>query len=190
MGKLQAYLKMLMLMSFKTIFYLSFLVIGLTNCLVNTSKSDINKEKEQEFNQLIDSFPIVEVHIQLNDTISYGEEITLKAQLTNNKTVAQQIIFDKPAIPWAIGATVINTGTLKSVLKYDNRGILSSQLYTQQELKDMSSYLEPGQSIQQQFTLADIVVLNTKNTSLKSGTYSIQLFYYSNPSNTTTFTIR
>ena len=166
-----------------------------------TSCSTSSPEKE---NKLVDTLsvqpspndnPKVEVTISLSDTtIKNSEKIFLNITVTNESSIIQRLLFDNPRTgtggPWATSATVIDNKTNKTILKYQNKAVLSSQLYTEKQLKDKYYNLNPKQSINGTYELSDIVVFNTVDNKLPKGNYTIQLFYYHNISNRLTLTIK
>jgi hypothetical protein len=107
--------------------------------------------------------------------------------LTNNSNEEQKLLFDKPRVstggPWATTGKVTDTNKKLSVVEYENKAMLSSKVYTEEELKDNYYYLKPRQTLNRQYELTDIVVLNSPNKKLPKGNYEIQLFYYNNISN-------
>lgn len=159
---------------------------------------------EKETNKSIDTLsiqpspydnPKVELTISLNDTIlKASDKIFLNITVTNSSSTNQRLLFDKPVIgtggPWATSATIIDNKTNKSVLKYQNKAVLSSQLYTEDQLKNDYYNLVPGQSVSGKYELTDIVVFNTIDNKLAKGKYTIQLHYYHNQSNPLTLTIK
>jgi hypothetical protein len=171
-----------------------FLTINLTSCSTSTPKSEVVKSDTSSIKQTIENFPKVEMKISLIDTnLNYGDKILLNISLTNNSNEEQKLLFDKPTVstggPWATTGKVMDIDKKTSVLKYENKAMLSSQLYTEDELKDKYYNLKPGQTINGQYELTDIVVFNYSNNSLPQGTYEVQLFYYSIPSNILTIKI-
>jgi hypothetical protein len=171
-----------------------FLTINLTSCSTSTPKSEVVKSDTSSIKQTIENFPKVEMKISLIDTnLNYGDKILLNISLTNNSNEEQKLLFDKPTVstggPWATTGKVMDIDKKTSVLKYENKAMLSSQLYTEDELKDKYYNLKPGQTINGQYELTDIVVFNDSNNSLPQGTYEVQLFYYSIPSNILTIKI-
>jgi hypothetical protein len=174
---------------------LIFLIISLTSCSTTTKKSKIIKSNTSTVNQTIENLPKVDMKISLIDTnLKYGDNILIEISLTNNCKEEQKLLFDKPKVstggPWATSGNVIDIKTKLSVLKYENKAMLSSQLYTEDQLKDNYYYLKPGQTIKGQYELTDIVVFNSSDNLLPKGTYELQLFYYSNPSNVVTIKIQ
>ena len=173
---------------------LIFLTINLTSCVTSTPKSEVVKSDTSSIKQTIENFPKVEMKISLIDTnLNYGDKILLNISLANNSNEEQKLLFDKPTVstggPWATTGKVMDIDKKTSVLKYENKAMLSSQLYTEDELKDKYYNLKPGQTINGQYELTDIVALNYSNNLLPQGTYEVQLFYYSIPSNILTIKI-
>jgi len=162
----------------------------LTGCSTATKKSEIDESDTSSLKQAIENFPKVDMKISLIDTnLKYGDNILIDISLTNNGNDIQKLLFDKPTL-WATTGNVTDIKTKLSVLKYENKAMLSSQTYSEDELKDKYYYLEPGQTINGQYELTDIVVFNSADNSLPKGTYEVQLFYYSNPSNVLTIIIQ
>jgi hypothetical protein len=137
--------------------------------------------------------PKVKVNISLEDTnLRVGNKIILNITLTNATPTNQKLLFDKPSLstggPWETCAVIINNKTQKSVVEVSNKQMLSSQIsYT---TEGCYYNLLPKQSISRKFAITDIVVLNTDDYTLPKGSYTIQLFYYQNMSNSLIFTIR
>ncbi|OAD92767.1 hypothetical protein A7A78_02340 [Aequorivita soesokkakensis] len=160
--------------------------------------SGINKNesvKTEEHFVGIENIPKVDVEIELNDSIlNKGDKIILKIKLTNNGSEIQKLLFDKPITstggPWGTTGKVINLESKSSVLKYENKAILSSQFYTEVQLINYYYNLQPGQSIERKYALSDIVVFDTKDYILTSGKYQVQLFYNLTPSNTLNFRMK
>jgi hypothetical protein len=114
-------------------------------------------------------------------------------KLTNNTDETQKLVVFSPSIlttgPWGPAAEVIDLSTHKSVLTVANRAFLSSQIYTQDQLKDKYIYLCKGKSISYKYRLLDIAVINWTHVSLPKGTYELQVFYSGNSSNKIRFCI-
>lgn len=171
------------------------LIISLASCSTATQKNKIVNSDTSSAKQTIENYPKVDFKISLNDAIlNYGDKILLNISLTNNSNEEQKLLFDKPVTstggPWATTGIVTDVNKKISVLKYNNKGILSSNAYMDDELKDKYYYLKPGQVINRKYELTDIVVFNTAENTLPKGTYEVQLFYHSNPSNVLTIKIQ
>ncbi len=166
------------------------------------SCSSVNKQERTD--NLVDTLsvqyllhdnPKVDVKIYLPDTtLNSGDSIHLNIILTNLGSTSQRLLFDKPVTstggPWATLATVIDNKTKKTVLKHQNKAVLSSQIYSEDELKDKYYNLMPNQAIEGKYNLTDIVVFNTDDNKLPKGSYTVQISYYGNVSNSLTFTIK
>jgi hypothetical protein len=146
--------------------------------------------------QIADTLPTPKVKVTvsfLKDTFRLGDDIQLTMTLTNETDQIQSAWFDTPKSstggPAWTSVMLTDKTTDKSVLKYENKSVLNSQLYTTEQVKSFSYQLKPGQSIKGQFSLYDMVVTNTDNHKLNKGTYKIQVFYDINPSNTINFTV-
>lgn len=174
-------------MTLKNIFYATILTFCLISCSTTSQKDDVAQSQQQITNNI----PKVDVEIRINDTIAnYGDKIMLSIKLTNKENEVQKILFDKPTgKPWATTINIINHET-KELVKCKNIGNLSSQIYLKEQLKEHYYYLKPEQTINGQYELADIVLLDFPDNLLQKGRYEIQLFYYENPSNIVTCTIR
>jgi len=174
---------------------LIFLTIHLTSCSTTTQKNEVVNSDTSSAKQTIENSSNVDIQISLNDTIlNYGDKILLNISLTNKSNEQQKILFDKPVIstggPWSTTGKVTDINKKISVLKYENKAMLSSQIYMEDELKDKYYYLKSGQTINRQYELTDIVVFNTADNLLPKGTYEVQLFYHLNPSNVLTIIIQ
>ena len=134
----------------------------------------------------------ISIHIEWFNKVGHNiSDIKLNIKLTNDSSLNQQILFDKPNIstggPWGISASVTNENG-KSILKYSNKAVLSSQIYTADQLSKYYYTLSPLQSISRQYELSDIVIFNDE--PVEKGTYTIQLFYYDQPSNKLEYIVR
>lgn len=180
-----------------------FKVLGITmllgclqiSCSTATQKNEIINSDASATKQAMEAFPKVDFKISITDTIlNFGDKILLNLSLTNNSDKEQKLLFDKPTLstggPWGITGNVTDIYMKISVLKHENKAMLSSQIYTEDELKDKYYYLKPGQTVSGQYELKDIVVLNSSDNSLPKGTYEVQLFYHFNPSNILTIKIK
>lgn len=139
--------------------------------------------------------PKVDVRIMLNDTVlKYGENLVLTISLTNKEHLYQKLLFDKPSFitggPWSTKGKVIDTRTNKSVVLYENKAMLASQIFNESDVKDDYYILQPGQTISARYDLKDIVVLEAPKNLLPAGSYEVQLFYFDNPSNILTIVIQ
>lgn len=139
--------------------------------------------------------PKIDFSIKLNkDTFKANEDIQIEFLLRNNTSKAQSVIFDRPksttGAPAFTFVSLIDRATGKSVLKYGNKRVLESQIYSEEQLKDSSYYLEPGALIKRKFSLFDLAVTSFSNYGLKEGRYELQIYYCTNQSNRLRFTIR
>lgn len=177
------------------IFPLKVKVFILTLCLCISLKNTVNiletGNNDTDIIQNIlmsNEFPIVNVKIEFEETsFKETDEIIVRITLTNKRKQKQNLLFDKPEVstggPCNTIASVIDSKTNKSVLKYQNKAILSSNFYKENELKPHYYSLKPNQSITREFKLRDIVVFNTESNNLPKGKYIIKLSYYFNSSN-------
>jgi hypothetical protein len=165
-------------------------VICFTNCATDKTNKAVLSDT-LSIRETIDSFPKVTVTIAISDTVvKYGDNVMITMSLTNTAKSGQRLLFDRPAVstggPWSTTGWVIDKATRKSILRYQNKAILSSEIFEEDELQDSYYYLEAHQTISKQYELNDIVVFDTENYVLPRGTFEVQLFYYSNPSNVIT----
>lgn len=163
------------------------LIISLSACSNSNQQDENSSIVNSPETKTLESSPKVDFKISLKDNIlNYGDPILLNLSLTNNSSDVQKLLFDKPRVstggPWATTGKVTDINKKISVLKYENKASLSSLSYSEDQLIDYY-YLEPGQSINKQFNLTDIVLFNSKTNSLPKGSYEVQLFYYLNSSN-------
>ncbi len=136
----------------------------------------------------VDKHPRISVAISLkNNPVPANDPILIDITLTNKTSKSQKILFDKPERPGygPFGTTgkVLNKKTGKSVLKYENKGILESTLYDIKELDDKYEVVQPGKSLSKTYKLTDIVVFNTPGYQLPKGIYTVQLNCLGNNSN-------
>ena len=138
--------------------------------------------------------PTISVTVKLAaDTFKLGKEILVEIILTNNSKSTQSVWFDKPKSstggPAWTSVILTNKETGKSVLKYQNKAIYNSQLYSIEEINDYSYQLKSGQKISGKFSLSDLVVLSDNKQNLGKGNYNMQVFYCDNPSGQLSFTV-
>jgi hypothetical protein len=145
------------------------------------------------FAQLTDC-PKVQLAVSLlKEKFSRNEDIVLTMTLTNNTDSVQSVWFDKHKVstggPAWTSVSLINKKNGKSVLKYENKAILSSQAYSLEEVEQMSTHLNPTEKVFSKFSLYDLVVLKKYAHNFRKGSYEMQVFYCTNPSNKISFTI-
>lgn len=170
-----------------------FLTVTLLSCLTDFHESTtVNKTIPLKVANKQD--PKVAVRIApIDSVLNHGDEIWIEISLTNKSSEVQKLLFDKPNsgfVPWATSGKVTDIKTNQSVLEYENRGILSSRAYLEEELKEMYYNLKPEGSLSALYKLSDIVEFNTSDNLLPIGKYKVQLFYNSNPSNILEIQIR
>ena len=139
-------------------------------------------------------FPIVNVKVTLNKNVfKAGSDIRLTMTLRNLLNSEQSVWFDRPKSstggPAWTSVSLTNKKTGKSVLEYDSKATLESQIYSTDEVKKLSYNLKPGQKVSGQFSLYDLVVLKNYKHKLDRGNYEMEIFYYLNSSGKISFTI-
>lgn len=143
----------------------------------------------------IDKRPPIAVNIKLGDTLfDQGEKIPLTIRITNTGPGNQKLLLDKPSLstggPWHTTADVIDLNTKLSIVEEQNKAVLISQLFTEEDFKDSYYELQPGQSISANYYLTDIVLLDTKGYSLPTGSYELHPHYYGVPANVLRFSVK
>ena len=141
--------------------------------------------------------PIInlDVVIALNDSIfSSCSDIKINITLTNNLNSLQRFIFFNPKdIPKPVSLEVLDKNNVSMVKIH--RAFLSSQLWTKEELEEHYTVLEPQKSVQEEFYLTNIVVLQNPDddqgytSHLADGTYKLSAQHGMNYSEIHTFTI-
>ena len=182
-------------MSFNNTMLVIPMIINLASCSTGTQEGGGDHSDTSSTQQPIEPSPTVDVKISLNDTsLTHGDSILLNISVTNNSDKEQKLLFDKPRTstggPWAMSGNVTDVTTGKSLVEYGNKALLSSQIFSEEQLEDQYYYLEPGQTVSGKYQLTDIVVLNTSDKRLAKGMYEVQLFYHLNPSNVLTMKIQ
>lgn len=137
----------------------------------------------------------INVHIRMiSDTLHSGETPKVGIWITNSSSKSQRLLFDKPKLttggPWFTSAKVSDVITKQSVLEYENKAILESQVYLEEKLRKEYRLLLPNKSLYKVYKLTDIVVYKNSNDSLSNGKYSLQIFYQQHASNIITFVVR
>jgi hypothetical protein len=180
----------------KRLTVISIFFVFLVSCSENAKSDKAKKGNETLSIQAPDKIdPKVDVFISLkNSVIKNDDQASINIRLTNNGGSNQKLLFDKPKVstggPWATSASVKNVTTNESVLEFENKEMLSSQAYFEEQLKDFYYILRPGQSISKNYFLTDLVVYKTNDDYLPSGVYEIQVFCFANASNKVRLTVR
>jgi len=143
----------------------------------------------------LDNCPKLDLRIKLSkDTFNTKDDIQIEMLITNNSKTNQKFLFDKPKSstggPAWTTVSLTNVKTKKSALKYANKKILESQIYTQEQLKDKYYNLKPGQSLKRKYSLFDLAVTTLESYQLEKGTYILQIIYCKSISNNLKFTIK
>lgn len=123
-------------------------------------------------------------HIRLeisSDKSSYrlGDTIFIKYRFSNiSKTNQSLLIKDYWGFPMGMGAMIKDKND-SSICHYPSRHILSSQLYTESQLRDYYKILKPGGFIEGQVKLQDIPVFKDfiKDNIMPVDKYKINLSY-------------
>jgi len=167
--------------------------------------SCVNKDTSPKLNSKSDSAELIElspngtnknirVSIKMDSyLLEYGEAIKINLEVKNQGKQTIKLLFENPNSsfgPWATSGMLIDSKTKSSKLKYSNRAVLQSSVFSDDELKDRYVYLKPDASIRGRFNLTDIVVLLETDQILDPGVYTLQLYYYSVPSNKLEFRVK
>ncbi|MBZ4188075.1 hypothetical protein [Niabella beijingensis] len=135
------------------------------------------------------AFPCPTVNVQVKpekDTFKRGEDIRLTIMLSNPSRVVQQVWFNKPRVstggPAFTSVKLVHKQTGLSPLKYENKAILSSQLYTVSQIAQFSQALKYGEAISGTYSLFNLVVLSDDKKQLEQGAYEMQVIFCSNKS--------
>ena len=182
--------------SIKALFSILSLTLFLAACSTGNKSNETNNNPDTSFsNQLHTHSSKIELKISLRETVlKKGNPIFLNISLTNCDSIDRTVLFDKPISstggPWGIFARITDYKTNKSVLKYTNKALLSSQLHTDKQLQDGCYVLKPKQAISKEYQLTDIVVFNSTDFLLPKGQYEVQLHYYIAESNRVLLTIQ
>jgi hypothetical protein len=153
------------------------------------SISDASKESSES-----EEAPVLDVSIRLeNEIVSYGKPIFLNIRLKNNLPKIQKVLFDRPVLstggPWGLAVSLTDEQG-RSLVKYGNREVLSSQTYTETKLRDNYYYLGKGQSVSGEYELEKLVVLESDSKDLPRGKYRIQVSEGLNVSNEVDLTVK
>jgi hypothetical protein len=112
-------------------------------------------------------------------TYKTGEDIFINYKFTNISDSIQKIMIrDYWGFPMGMGIMITNSND-SSICKYPSRHILSSQIYTEKQLKAYYKKLKPKEIIEGQVKLQDIPVFKDFITdkTLPQDTYNIRLTY-------------
>lgn len=108
-----------------------------------------------------------------------GEAIYVRYRFTNVSRVYQSILIrDYWEFPMGMMAMIINSSN-SSVCEYPSRHILSSQLYTESQLKDYYQIVKPGGFVEGQLKLQGVPVFKDyiKDNILPIDKYKVSLSY-------------
>ncbi|MFT5723321.1 MAG: hypothetical protein ACI9JN_000431 [Bacteroidia bacterium] len=177
--------------------YLTVLAVFNCSCDSKSKNAQDNDQISSEKILILDQTDLgnnLEVHITMkSDTFNYEDDVLFNIEIINQDTTAVKLLFDKPLTsfgPWSTEASLIDIQTDSSVLKYGNKAILSSQLYFEEDLKAHYRILKLGESMNKDYALTDIVVLNAANQVLGRSSYKLSLWYYDVLSNEVSFFVR
>ena len=171
----------------KNLLYLIFVVTLIMDCTQETNVDNAQSIKVNH--QLASNSPKVDVEISLeNSVLNKEDDIKLMIKLVNRKSETQKLLFDKPALPtggpWGTIVKMTNSISGVSVLANENKAVLSSKIYTEDQLRSEYYNLDEGHSVTKNYDLKDLVVFKPENNILEVGVYNIQVYYCHNPSNT------
>lgn len=176
--------------------YILFLSLIMVGCKSKDKREKVTPEvKSEEVITLDFKTPIKKLDVKISldtNTIKFGEEIRINLTVKNDRSKTVRFLFANPSKsfgPWATSASLIDIQTNTSMIKLANKAVLHSQVYFEEELEEHYVYLCPGESISGTFDLTTIVSLNDKDQLLSRGSYRLQLFYYSIPTNELEFRI-
>ncbi|MEO8769447.1 MAG: hypothetical protein ABI402_05165 [Ferruginibacter sp.] len=147
-------------------------------------------------NAMLTKFPKVAVEISLRDSIFTSfEDIDITISLTNKEKKDQNILFDKPdkkIYPWGVSISLEDEKG-KSFIKFASPEMVSTQLYTEKQLKKSGYYslLKANGSMKNIYALYAIAIYETgNNNKFPKGKYKLQLTYYGNVSNSISFELQ
>jgi hypothetical protein len=143
---------------------------------------------------MLTKFPKVVVEISLRDSVFTSfEDIDVTITLTNKEKKDQNILFDKPdkkIYPWGV-SVALEDEKGKSWIKFASPEMVSSQLYTEKQLRKSGYYslLKTNESIKNVYALYAIAIYESAQ-KIPKGKYKLQLTYFGNVSNTISFDLK
>ena len=152
-------------------------------------KQDAQKEKlNSELNAQIQfsGYPTsdkVEFNIEAEKEYYEGKPIEIKLIWKNESNIAEKIMIrDYWEHPIGTGASITDLNNVKLTSQISSH-ILSSQLFSPDDLKDYEIELKPNETKEYSVDLLKIPILKQTESNPKStlpkGKYKIQVFYYS-----------
>lgn len=174
-----AYFRFLVKINMRKIIYLI--------CVFTSLLCNLNGSSQQVQTQLK---PNIAVLCSLNkDSFRIGEKIVVRIQLKNNTDTLQSVWFQKLSTgsPSLTSVKIANKETGESIVRYESRGRFSSQLYTADQIKILSTNLNPEESICQECDLKNLVEF--KDSVINSGVYELYVISNGNESNRVNFKI-
>lgn len=138
--------------------------------------------------------PRVDVSFSLpRDSFSIQEDIPVTIILTNNTKETQLVWFDRPKLttggPAWTTVYIVKENSTDKILKYNNKAILESQVYTEKQLEKYLYHLKPGEKLSGTFSLYNLVVVDKINSRLQKGIYRMHIAYSNNLSASHSFIV-
>jgi hypothetical protein len=145
------------------------------------------------FNSSFSQTTELDVKISCKSVIKSGEDLFIEIAITNNTTFEQKFLFDKPHIvtggPWKTIVSLNKIPDNVSILKYNNRALMSSDFYKTEELEKHYYTLKPNQTISKKYSLLNLVWLNSEDEKISPGKYEMKIWFDGNESNVVYFNV-
>ena len=154
------------------------------NNLFKRQKENLNAELNAQIQ--FSSYPTsnkVEFNIKAEKEYYADKPIEIKLIWKNKSKITEKIMIrDYWGHPFGTGASIMDLNNVELTSQISNH-ILSSQLFTPQELKEYEIDLQPNEIKEYSVDLLKIPILkkpvSTTEKKLPKGKYKIQVFYYS-----------
>lgn len=147
--------------------------------IFNKTKSDFNEK--------------VEFKIKANKEIyNLGDTIWINYEFRNISDSIQMILIKEDWLhPMGMTASIIDDKNL-SICKHSTKSIYSSQIYSEEQLKDYYQKIKPKSKVSGKVALQHIPVFkdNIKNDVIPVGVYKVNLGYFVLRSNTIVIEIK
>lgn len=134
---------------------------------------------QQKFDR-IECQPI-EIKIDLvKSEVLHFEDIQITVQVKNVSDSTIKILFDSPSTSlWGMNVSIVNQETGEDIVKYSNKEILSSRIYSNTELKEHYYSVLPNQILKKTVLLADLTILKDQQNNLPKGEYRVNISRFS-----------
>lgn len=158
--------------------FLILLLIAFTSCESGKTKQQTKTVEISEVSPL-DTLTSKDLSLKIyfeKSKVKHSDSLFMTLELKNISSKTGKVLFDKPQPSTGgfihSGVSIFDLTTKKSVVKYGNKYLLSSQLIKPEEYKNAYYTLKPNQVIKRSYPLSFFVIYNTEDNHLPKGKYN------------------